>query len=179
MCRLGVVTWEDRLPRGRTVSEESEVREGLDRLRDVMEQSVPLVRHLGIEVVEVGDGRGVARLPDDPALGNHVGTQHAGSLFTVAETASGAAMIGAFSVVGVAGSAVALVRSATIRYSRPARGVITATAVLDEGARAAVGSLVAEPKADFVVEVVMHDDSGDEVACLSVDWAVRKRTPRA
>src|SRR3712207_7474748 len=47
-------------------------------------------------VVEVAPGRGVVRLPDRDELRNHVGSQHAGALFSAGEAASGAAFVGAF-----------------------------------------------------------------------------------
>jgi acyl-coenzyme A thioesterase PaaI-like protein len=40
--------------------------------------AIPYNGHLGLEVVDVGPGRGGVRLPDDERLRNHVGTQHAG-----------------------------------------------------------------------------------------------------
>ena len=41
-------------------------------------------------------GRGVVTLPDDERLHNHVGSQHAGALFSAGEAASGGAFLGAF-----------------------------------------------------------------------------------
>ena len=52
--------------------------------------------YIGLEVVEVGDGRGVVRLPEADDLHNHVGSQHAGALFSAGEAASGGAFVGAF-----------------------------------------------------------------------------------
>ena len=39
---------------------------------------------------------GVVKLPDMANLHNHVGSQHAGALFSAGEAASGAAFVGAF-----------------------------------------------------------------------------------
>ena len=50
-----------------------------------MLQAIPFNGHLGIEITEVSDGTSVVRLPEAPYLHNHVATQHAGALFTVAE----------------------------------------------------------------------------------------------
>ena len=43
-----------------------------------LQQAVPFNAHLGLEVLEVGPGLGVVRLPEAPGLLNHVGSQHAG-----------------------------------------------------------------------------------------------------
>ena len=69
-----------------------------EMLRNVLGQAVPMVKYLGLEIVEVGPGRGVVRLPDKPELSNHVKSQHAAGLFAAAETASGAAMTGAWRI---------------------------------------------------------------------------------
>jgi acyl-coenzyme A thioesterase PaaI-like protein len=53
-------------------------------IRAGLAQAIPFNSHLGLEVVEVGPGTGVVRLPDDDRLRNHVGTQHAGGVFAEA-----------------------------------------------------------------------------------------------
>ncbi len=68
----------------------------LEPLRAGMEQAIPFNGHLGLEIVEVSVGRGVARLPDDQTLRNHTGSQHASALFAVGEAASGAALAAVF-----------------------------------------------------------------------------------
>lgn len=47
------------------------------------------MRLLELEYLEMGPGTATVRLPERPELGNHVGAQHAGALFTAAEAASG------------------------------------------------------------------------------------------
>ena len=67
-------------------------------------------------------------LPERAELTNHVGSQHAGALFTVAETASGAAFVGAFAER--LGEVTPLARSAEISYEKIAKGPIEASARL-------------------------------------------------
>ncbi|MEU3452362.1 DUF4442 domain-containing protein [Micromonospora sp. NPDC006766] len=60
--------------------------------------AVPFARTLDIEFVEVapeaeGGVRAVVRLPDNPEHRNHVGGPHAGAMFTLGETASGAVVL--------------------------------------------------------------------------------------
>lgn len=91
-------------------------------------QTVPFARTLGITFDSVGDGQAVSRLPDRPDLHNHVAGPHAGALFTLAESASGAAML---SMLGdQLERAVPLATSATIEYRKLAKGEVHAEARL-------------------------------------------------
>eukprot|EP01041_Mallomonas_annulata_P024890 gene24889-biopygen17735 len=67
----------------------------LTLVRDGMADTVPFARHTGVVLDEVGDGSAIVSLPASAEILNHVATVHAGALFTLAETASGAAMAGA------------------------------------------------------------------------------------
>src|SRR5260221_13949365 len=85
-----------------------------------MTQAVPFAGHLGLEITSVAGGEAVVRLPERAELTNHVGSQHAGALFTVAETASGAAFVGVFAERLGGGTPPA--RSAGISYQKIAKG---------------------------------------------------------
>ncbi len=113
------------------------------------------------------DGR--VQLADDPTLKNHVGTVHAGALFTLGEAASGVAIVDAASAL----SAVPLAKGATIAYRRPASGRIRASAKLAEDFEAVRARLVADRKTVVDVKVVLTDDAGTEVAEMTVTWHLR------
>ena len=57
-----------------------------DLIAQGMNEAVPFVKHLGLEVIELSTGEATARLPERVELTNHVGSQHAGALFTLAAT---------------------------------------------------------------------------------------------
>src|ERR1700749_711815 len=99
-----------------------------DAIAKGMAIAVPYIAHMGIEVAAMSEGAAMATLPDRPELHNHVGSQHAGALFGVAETASGAAFVGAFAAR--MGDVTPLARSAQISYLKVARGQIEAKAKL-------------------------------------------------
>jgi acyl-coenzyme A thioesterase PaaI-like protein len=143
-----------------------------DAVRQGLEQAIPFNRYLGLDVAEVGDGRGVVRLPDDERLHNHVGSQHAGALFSAGEAASGAAFVGAFAER--MGEITPLARTAEISYLKLARGLITATGTLGEGKPELLGRLDSDGKVEFPVEVEMTDADGRTVASMTVHWHVRK-----
>lgn len=140
-------------------------------MRAGMQQVIPFNNHLGLEVVELADGRGVVRLPDAQSLHNHVGSQHAGALFSAGEAASGGAFVGAFAEQ--LSAITPLAKAASIEYLKLAQGPITATATL--GAKEELlGRLEADGRVEFPVEVELADESGTKVARMSVDWHVRK-----
>ena len=116
-----------------------------------------------------------AVLPDNPELHNHVGSQHAGALFTVAETASGAAFVGAFAER--MGEVRPLARSAEISYDRIAKGEITARARLGVPAEEALATLDADGVVEFPCEIELSDGAGEKVATATVRWHVRKTEP--
>lgn len=142
-----------------------------DAIAKGMAIAVPYISHMGIEVTEMSEGAATAVLPDRPDLHNHVGSQHAGALFGVAETASGAAFVGAFAVR--MGDLTPLARNAEISYVKVARGVVEAKAKLGVPAEEALATLDKDGRIDFSVEVEMTDAEGEVVATATVDWNVR------
>jgi uncharacterized protein (TIGR00369 family) len=87
---------------------------------------IPFNTLLGVNVVHLGDGFAEATLASRPELSNHIGSHHAGAIFSLAEAASGAAMAGVFSAVILKTRAV--VRTARIDYRKPSRIPIAARA---------------------------------------------------
>lgn len=142
-----------------------------DLIAKGMSQAVPFVGYLGVEVTSIGEGEATAILPDRGELFNHVGSQHAGALFTVAETASGAAFVGAFAERMA--DLTPLARSAEISYEKIANGTITATARLGIPTEQALATLDADGKVEFPCEVELTDANDVQVAAASVRWHVR------
>jgi uncharacterized protein (TIGR00369 family) len=148
-----------------------------DAIAQGMTQAVPFAGHLGLEITHVAPGEAVVRLPERAELTNHVGSQHAGALFTVAETASGAAFVGAFAER--LGDVTPLARSAEISYEKIAKGAIEASARLGVAAEDALATLDADGKVEFPCEVELADASGTKVATATVHWHVRLNKPAA
>lgn len=142
-----------------------------DLIAKGMSQAVPFVGHLNLEITEISEGEATVVMPERPELLNHVGSQHAGALFTAAETASGAAFVGAF--VERMGELTPLARSAEISYDKIAEGPITAKAKLGIAAAKAHETLDADGKVEFPCEVELTDAEGTVVATASVRWHVR------
>jgi acyl-coenzyme A thioesterase PaaI-like protein len=139
--------------------------------------AVPFADHARVETLSAGPEGGVARIPDAPELTNHIASVHAGALFTLGETASGAAMLGAFA--DLMGQVRPVTRSSEIRYLRIARGAIEARGVLAEPATAIRARLDEAGKVDFAVDVALTDAAGEKVAEMTVTWNLSRRPPRA
>jgi uncharacterized protein (TIGR00369 family) len=142
-----------------------------DAIAKGMTMAVPFAGHLNLEITSVSEGEAVVVLPERQELTNHVGSQHAGALFTVAETASGAAFVGAFAARMA--DVTPLARSAEISYDKIAKGPITATAVLGIGQTEALQKLDADGKVEFPCQIELTDASGTPVATATVRWHVR------
>lgn len=146
-----------------------------DAIAEGMTQAVPFAGHLGLKITSIAPGEAVVLLPERPELTNHVGSQHAGALFTVAETASGGAFVGAFAER--LGEVTPLARRAEISYEKIAKGPIEATAKLGVSAEEALATLDAEGKVRFPCEIELVDSAGTRVATASVQWDVRLNEP--
>ena len=128
---------------------------------------LPFVRHVGLEVAE----EGALAIRSSPLLENHIGTLHAGALFTLGESASGVAL--ARALAEGLGSVVPVAKNASIAYRKPARGRIRAIGTLAETSDAIAARVGKDGKTTFDVLVTMKDDSDVEVATMSVTWHVR------
>jgi hypothetical protein len=146
-----------------------------DAIAQGMTQAVPFAGFLGVEVTSLSAGEATALLPERSELKNHVGSQHAGALFTAAETASGAAFVGAFAER--MGDVTPLARSAEISYEKIANGPIEAKAILGVPAEEALATLDAEGKVVFPCQIELTDAEGQRVATATVEWHVRLNKP--
>jgi uncharacterized protein (TIGR00369 family) len=143
-----------------------------DAIRTLMPQMVPFVKTLGLEYLELSADRAVLRLNDDPAVHNHVGGPHAGAIFTLAESASGAVVIASFE--DLLSSVTPLAAGAEINYTKLAKGPVTAEAVLGRSAEEVRAELAETGKTvQFPVTVTMRNAEGTETASMNISWALR------
>ena len=148
-----------------------------DAIAQGMTQAVPFAAHLGLEITGIAEGEATVVLPERQELTNHVGSQHAGALFTAAETASGAAFVGAFAER--MGDVTPLARSAEIDYQKIAKGPIVASAKLGMPKDEALATLDSDGKVEFPCEVELTDPDGARVATATIRWHVRLNNPAA
>src|SRR3954447_3109978 len=148
-----------------------------DAVAKGMTLAVPFIGHLNLEVTEISAGEATVVLPERPELTNHVGSQHAGALFTAAEAASGAAFVGAFAER--MGDVTPLARDAEIHYEKIANGPIEARGRLGMAQQEALDKLDAEGKVEFPCEIVLTDAEGRQAASATVARHVRLKEPAA
>ncbi|MCR9269006.1 MAG: PaaI family thioesterase [Henriciella sp.] len=140
-------------------------------MKAFFEQNVPYAKHTGIELLVIADGYGVAQLPDVQETQNHMGSQHAGALFTLAEAASGAASVSLFA------DKIAIVRAAIveakIHYKKAARGVIKAEGRLRRSGEELMTEFSRDGVVSYTVDVVLTNEQGVEVATMEVNWRIK------
>ncbi|MER7081146.1 Acyl-coenzyme A thioesterase PaaI, contains HGG motif [Saccharopolyspora kobensis] len=134
-------------------------------------QSVPMVRTLNLEYVETTPERAVLRLPDQAEFHNHVGGPHAGAMFTLAESASGAIVIAAFG--DQLSRAVPLAVRSEIDFKKLAMGAVTATAVLGRPIADVLAELDAGERPEFPVQVSIQRADGAVTGEMSIIWTLR------
>jgi acyl-coenzyme A thioesterase PaaI-like protein len=142
-----------------------------EAIKQGLSQAVPLVRTLGLEYLELSAERALLRLPDRADLHNHVGGPHAGAMFTLGESATGAVVIGSFA--DLLGQFTPLAAGAQIRYRALAMGPVTAEATLARPVDEIRAELAEAGKVRFDVDAVIRDEAGTTTGEMTVSWALR------
>lgn len=138
---------------------------------ELMAATVPMARTLNLRYTETTAERAVVELPDQPEYRNHVGGPHAGAMFTLAESASGAVVLGAFG--DQLGRAVPLPVRCELAWTKLAKGPVTATAELGRPAADVVAELDAGQRPEFPVEVSVRREDGAETSHMTIVWTLR------
>ncbi|MET9375675.1 DUF4442 domain-containing protein [Streptomyces sp. NPDC003035] len=138
---------------------------------EMLAATVPMARTLNLEFLETTSERAVVRLPDQADYHNHVGGPHAGAMFTLAESASGAIVLAAFG--DQLNRAVPLAVTAEIGYKKLAMGVVTATATLGRPAADVVAELDAGARPEFPVHIAITREDGAVTGEMTVVWTLR------
>jgi uncharacterized protein (TIGR00369 family) len=138
---------------------------------ELLTATVPMARTLGLEYLETSAEQAVLRLPDQPDFHNHVGGPHAGAMFTLGESASGAVVLAAFGEQ--LSRAVPLAVRADIAYRKLAKGPVTATAVLNRPAAEVVAELDRGERPEFTVGVEITREDGAVTGEMTIVWTLR------
>ncbi|MCM2417651.1 DUF4442 domain-containing protein [Streptomyces sp. SID13666] len=145
--------------------------ETLPSTGELLAATVPMVRTLNLQFGETSAERAVVTLPDQPDFHNHVGGPHAGAMFTLAESASGAIVLSAFG--DQLSRAVPLAVRAEIAYAKLAMGPVTATAELGRPVADVVAELDAGERPEFPVRVTIRREDGAVTGEMSIIWTLR------
>lgn len=140
------------------------------QIHKMLSSIVPFVKTLGLTIDEVGPGTATASLISRKDVHNHIGTVHAGALYTVGESATGAVVLGLFG--DLLPSVFIALKGATVAHSKARAGDLVAHATLVGNAKQVREAYNESGKADFDVEV-RFDVDGAEVATVNYQWAIR------
>jgi len=146
----------------------------LDVVRDTLPTAVPMVGTLGLTFDELTYERAVMVLPSTPPYHNHIGGPHAGAMFTLAESASGALIFANFGDIPDVVTPLAV--EATIRYLKVAMGPVTAVATLDTS-RNDIMELVAQgQRPEFTIAIELSTGQGEDrvvTGAMTVLWTLK------
>lgn len=135
-----------------------------------MLDAIPYVAWHGHRVIEERTGHASIAQAERTDLLNHVGTAHAGALFTLAETAGGVVAYG----LAQSRNSVVLLRRATANYLRRASGRMVATAEADTATADRPGP-AGEPaeRTDLTVRVRIENSLGQTVFEGAFDYVLK------
>lgn len=135
-----------------------------------IEHMLPAAHRMGVRIVELERGRCASEVPME-GNGNHFGVMYAGVLFTVAEVLGGAIGLPTFDV----SQFYPLVKDLQITFKRPAKTTIRAEVSLDDETIDKVTAEAEERgKADFTLDAVLTDESGEVVATTHGLYQLRR-----
>ncbi|WP_054813964.1 YiiD C-terminal domain-containing protein [Nocardia arizonensis] len=138
-------------------------------LRSVSQEMVPFAERVGTVVTEIGPDRAVVEIPALDSVRNHMGTVHAGALFTAADIAGAAAFVGAAATRLNTVERLVL-RAGTASYRKPAIGRIRAVATVDQRELADVLAATASGRFELSGKVSLLDDKDVVVAKFTFDY---------
>lgn len=141
-----------------------------DMIKAHLDTAVPFATHVGVRLLEIGDGSASAELEQRDEVSNHIKSMHAGAMFTLGEAASGAAMAGALAPVILNMRPVAA--AGAIAFKKVAMGTLTAQARTTRTGAELMQAIKNDGKVAFDVEVDIQDAEGDTVVEMTVNWYV-------
>lgn len=140
-----------------------------DMIKAQLGTIVPFQNFVGVELLELVDGKASAQLAQRDETTNHIKTQHAGAMFTLGEAASAAAL------APVILSVRPVAAGATIAYTKIAKGTLTAHAKTSVPSNDLLAKLEADGKVAFEVLVDIQDSDKDTVAEMAITWHVSRK----
>ena len=141
-----------------------------DMIKAHLDTAVPFANHVGVRLLEIGDGSASAALEQREEVSNHIKSMHAGAMFTLGEAASGAAMAGAIAPVILEMRPVAA--TGNIAFKKIALGKLTAHAKTSRSGADLMAALKDDGKVAFDVAVDIQDEEGDSVVEMTINWYV-------
>jgi acyl-coenzyme A thioesterase PaaI-like protein len=134
--------------------------------------ALPFCKHLGLESIAVDHRTEICLEPGGQHL-NHLGTIHAGVLFTLAEAAAAQAMLETFP--DLVDQVVVVLRSATIKYRQQTTGPVRGLATIEERAAKALRTRLAEKGTARLDVAASVRDAQQEVFVGHYSWFITRQ----
>ena len=142
---------------------------------EVLQNAPGFVRTLGATVVSSSREGAVLRLDAGPELHNHLAGPHAAAIFGLGETTAFAVLLEVFGDLVETGTAVPLIKDATISYSAVATGPLLAAAHLVDDEATARASFAERGVATFTIEITFRRETDDvQTALMTARMAVKR-----
>ncbi|APA99355.1 PaaI family thioesterase [Nocardia seriolae] len=138
-------------------------------LRAVSAALVPFGAHVGTQVTEISRERAVVEIPVLDEVCNHMGTVHAGALFTAADIAGASAFVGA-AAERLHTVERLMLRGGTASYRKPAQGRIRAVATVDQAELAVILAATESARFELSGKASLLDDNDVVVAKFTFDY---------
>jgi hypothetical protein len=114
-------------------------------------------------------------LPQSTNYNNHLNTVHASAQFALGEAASGDCLLRRFRDLTGRSAVVPVVRTVEVKYRKPARGAIRATAeITDEIDSETRQALARKGRAVIPVTVAITDSTGHTTMTAVFEWFVQR-----
>ena len=139
-------------------------------LTQILPNIIPFISTVGLTIDEITPGRALATMPARSEVQNHMGTAHAGAMYTLGESASGGVVLSMFADL-LPNLFIAL-KAAAVTHTKARPGDVIATATLVGDAGKARATYEETGKVDFDVDVLLTVED-TEVARVVYTWAVR------
>ena len=146
----------------------------LQAIKESLPSMVPMVGTLDLAFIELTTDSAIMKLPDQPAFRNHLGGPHAGAMFTLGESASGALVLANFA--DRLESVIPLAVSAEIRYQAVAMGEVTAEARMLATPVDVLKSLDEGERPEFDIHIGFTS-TGRDTGQMSVTWTLKPVNP--
>ena len=146
----------------------------LQGIKESLPSVVPMVGTLGLEFVDLTADSAIMTLPDQPAFRNHLGGPHAGAMFTLGESTSGALVLANFA--DQLGSVTPLAVSAEIQYRAVAMGAVIAEARMSATRGDILTRLGEGQRPEFEIHIEFTSN-GRDTGIMTVTWTLKPMTP--
>ena len=131
--------------------------------------TIPFVKHIGI----AGLTENILTLNDTEELKNHLGTLHAGALYTLAESQSGLCLMQLFPALE--GQVIPLLREGSMKYKKAVTGSVYAMAdVCDDELEKFKMQFSQKGRGTVRVTVAVKNDADEVCARGTFQWFIQK-----